>query len=90
MLAKVYELSDDWNLHKEDLDIKKFYLFNISDGTIVKLNEVSYDFLSLINGEKSLDNIGDEIHKAYKVEKQQLEKDLNELIQECVKRKILI
>jgi len=90
MENKVYNLSDDWNLHKEDLDIKKFYLFNISDGTIVKLNEVSYDFLSLADGEKSLENIIDEIHQTYKVDKKQLEKDLELLIQKCEKHKILI
>ena len=86
----VYKLSQDWVLHKEDSEIKKFYLFNISDGTIVKLNEVSYDFLSLIDGETGLDIVIGETFKIFKVEKSQLLKDLSELIQKCRDHKILI
>ena len=90
MNDSVFKLSVDWVLHKEDLKETKFFLFNVKDGTIVKLNEISFDFLSRINGEKNYSLILTELLKIYDVNEEQLNIDLTALLKKISKFEILI
>jgi hypothetical protein len=79
----ILKLSDDWNLHKEDLKVKKYYLFNVKDGDIVKLNEVSFEILKNINGIRTLQDIHNLIFNTFSVDTDVLWKDLFSLIEKC-------
>ena len=67
-------LSDNWNLFNDKtFEDKKYYLFNVSDGSIIKLNKISYDILEKCNGEHSLENIKKQVlQKARAIPKGQL------------------
>lgn len=85
----IFKLSNNWNLHKEDLNEKKYYLFNVSDGDIVKLNEISFEIFKNIDGSKTILNIFDIIYKIYNVDEDILWKDIYSLIKRGLKNKVL-
>lgn len=85
----IFKLSNNWNLHKEDLKKKKFYLFNVTDGDIIRLNEISFEILKNIDGTKTIQDIFDIIYMTYKVEEQILWDDIFLLIEKGVKNKAL-
>ena len=87
---KVFGLSDDSSLFKGDFKEKRFQLFNIESGSIYKLNEVSYDMLSLFDGEKSVQGVFNELKKLYNVGHEELQNDLHRLVREWVEKQILI
>jgi hypothetical protein len=87
---KVFALSDHFSLFKGDFKEKRFQLFNIESGTIFKLNEVSYDMLSLFDGEKSVQGVLNEMKKLYNVDYEELQNDLYRLVREWVEKQILI
>ena len=86
----IYRLSDDWNLHMEDLKERKFYLFNVYKGDIIKLNEVSFDILKNINGENTLRNILDILLEIYEVNEDILLKDIESLMKKCLQKGIIV
>lgn len=85
----VYKLSDNWSLHRESLETVKHYLFNIDGGDIIKLNSVSFDMLSFMDGTSSLENILDKISAGYDVDMSTLRNDLTVLIDKCLAKNIL-
>jgi len=85
----ILKLSDNWNLHKEDLKEKKFYLFNVTDGDIIRLNEISFEMLKNIDGTKTVQDIFDIVYMIYKVDKQVLWEDVFSLIEKAIKNKAL-
>ncbi len=85
----ILKLSNNWNLHKEDLKKKKFYLFNVTDGDIIRLNEISFEILKNIDGIKTVQDIFDIIHMAYEVDEQVLWEDVFSLIEKAIKNKAL-
>jgi|GEM_PF-904226 len=87
---KVFALSDNFSLFKGNFKEKRFQLFNIECGSIYKLNEVSYDILSLFDGEKSVQGVLNELKKLYNVDHEELQNDLYKLVREWVKKQILI
>jgi len=87
---KIFCLSEDYSLFKGDFKEKKFQLFNIKDGTIYKLNEVSYDMLSLFDGEKSVPGVLIRLKKMYNIKEEKLKEDLSKMIKEWIDKKILI
>jgi hypothetical protein len=87
---KVFMLSDNFSLFKGDFKEKRFQLFNITNGTIFKLNEVAYDMISLFDGEKSVQGVLNELKKLYNVDHEELQNDLHRLVREWVEKQILI
>jgi len=87
---KVFVLSDNFSLFEGDFNEKRFQLFNIESGTIFKLNEVSYDMLSLFDGGKCVQGVLDELKKLYNVDHEELQNDLYKLVREWVEKRILI
>jgi len=86
----VYFLADKFSLYQGDFNSKKFFLFDISDGSIYRLNEVAYDMLELFDGEKKLSDIYDILMAVYEVETLKLKEDLNFMVQNWVSNNILI
>ena len=86
----IFKLSDDWNLHQEDLKEKKYYLFNVKDGDIVKLNEVSFEILKIIDGIKTLQDFHNIIFSKFSVDKEVLWKDIFSLIEKCIEENAII
>lgn len=86
----IYELAGDFSLFKGDFKEKRFQLFNITDGTIYKLNEVSYDMLSLFDGEKNVKEVVNELKKLYNVDDEELQNDLYRLVRKWIEKQILI
>lgn len=89
-LNKIFQLSDAYSLFKGDFKGKKCYLFNVSDGTIYRLNEVAYDILSQFDGRKTVGDTLQSLLDLYEVQAQEIERDLNEKIQQWIYKKILI
>lgn len=87
---KALSLSDEYSLYKGDLKEKKYYLFNIVEGTIFTLNEVSYEMLTLFDGKKTIEDIISILQSTYDVDKKDLEEDFNRLLAKWTDRKILI
>jgi hypothetical protein len=87
---KIYCLSEDYSLFKGDFKEKKFRLFNIKEGTIFNLNEVSYDMLSLFDGEKTMEGLLIQLKKMYNIEEKKLKNDLYNMMKEWIEKKILI
>jgi hypothetical protein len=90
MENKVFELAGNFSLFKGDFKEKRFQLFNIESGSIFKLNEVSYDMLSLFDGEKNLEGVFNELKKLYNVEDEQLRDDLYRLVDRWIEKEILV
>jgi len=86
----IFKLPDDWNLHKEDLKAKKYYLFNVKDGDIIKLNEVSFEILKVIDGKKTLQDFHNIIFNKFSVDTDVLWKDIFSLIEKCIKKHVII
>jgi len=89
-MDKIYRLSDSFSLYKSDIKEKIYYLFNVSDGTIYRLNEVSYDMLSQFDGRQTVGEVLHFLLNLYNVQAQEIERDLNEKIQQWLDKKILI
>lgn len=90
LLNKILTLSDEYCLYNNDLKVKKYYLFNIVEGSIFTLNEVSYDMLSLFDGKKTTEGIISDLQSIYDVDKNELEEDFNKLLAKWIDKKILI
>jgi len=89
-MGKIYRLSDSFSLYKSDIKEKIYYLFNVSDGTIYRLNEVSYDMLSQFDGRQAVGDVLKSLLNLYDVQVQEIENDLNEKISQWLDKKILI
>jgi len=87
---KIFQLSEAFSLYKSDFKEKKYYLFNVSDGTIYKLNEVSYDMLSQFDGVQTVGDVLQFLLNFYDVQVQEIESDLNEKINQWLNKKILV
>ncbi|MGE5342309.1 MAG: PqqD family protein [Candidatus Omnitrophota bacterium] len=90
MENKIYRLSDNYSLFKGDFKEKRFQLFNIADGTIYKLNEVSYDMLSLFDGERNIEEIFNRLITMYDIEPEQLKQDFYTMVNSWLGNQILI
>jgi len=86
---KVYYLADNFSLFQGDFNHKKFFLFDISEGSIYRLNQVSYDMLSLFDGEKKLSEIFSSLIIDYDVEEAKLREDLNSMVENWINKSIL-
>ncbi|MCP5108201.1 MAG: PqqD family protein [bacterium] len=87
---KVYELSTDFSLFKGDFKEKRFQLFNVTDGSIFRLNEVSYNMLSQFDGEKNVKEVAIKLKSIYNVDEEKLEEDFSRMIDEWVSKNVLI
>lgn len=85
----IYRLADQWNLHREDLDPEKFYLFNTEDGRIIRLNEVSFKILEQFDGTNTLHDIYMQILHEFAVDENVLWNDIVALTTECLGKNVI-
>ena len=88
--SKKLKTSSDFMLYKGDGESLDFFLFNVKEGQVFQINATSYDFLSLCNGERTLQEIFVEMAKMYSIEGKTLEKDFTPLIEQWSELKIFI
>jgi len=67
-----------------------FFLFNIKNGKIYRLNKVSYSMLELFDGTLGTEYIFNLLSKRFNVERNHLKADLYRMIDEWTGRNILI
>ena len=80
----VYVLSPEWVLFKEKIKKMQFYLFNIKNGDVFVLNEVSFQILSSIDGKNTLEEVYEKLVSIYDVDKNKLIKDTDAILQKCI------
>ena len=90
MNNKVYKLSDSYSLFKGEFNENKYYLFNIEDGTIYRLNEVSYDILVLFDGTRDIETIEEIFINQYQGEHDRMKTDFGNLLKTWINKEILI
>ena len=90
MENKIYYLADNYSLFQGEFKSEKYYLFDIVEGSIFKLNEVSHDMLSHFDGENKVSDVLSSLLKEYDVEKEKLEEDLSSMVEEWVANDVLI
>lgn len=83
------KLSSDYMLYKDD-ESGEFFLINITSGNLFQLNDTSYDFLSLCNGECSYNQIQEKLLTIYSVGKEELNADFSAILAEWEKQKIIV
>lgn len=90
MNNKVYKLSDSYSLFNGEFKEKKYYLFNIEDGTIYRLNEVSYDILSLFDNVRDVETVLNMFVNLYQGESNKMKTGFEKIIQTWIDKEILI
>lgn len=76
-------LSPDFLLHKNE-EGNEYYLFNIVKGDAFQINEPSYDFLALCNGQRDLREIFYQLKETYSIDIDTLQNDFEKLIEQWV------
>lgn len=90
MENKVYVLSNSYSLFKGEFNEVKYFLFNIEDGTIYRLNEVSYDILSLFDGARDIETVMKVFVNLYQGEQDGMKADIWRLLEIWIDKKILV
>ena len=90
MEDNVYRLSEQYNLYGEDFDDKKHFLFDVVEGSIFNLNEISYIMLSLFDGKRSVGEILSRLMEIYEIDESTLREDFSSLLDQWTNEKILI
>lgn len=83
------KLSSDYMLYKDD-ESGELFLINITSGNLFQLNDTSYVFLSLCNGECSYNQIQEKLLTIYSVGKEELNADFSAILVEWEKQKIIV
>lgn len=90
MENKVYTLSNSFSLFKGEFNKEKYFLFNIEDGTIYRLNEVSYDILALFDSVRDIEAVLLRFINLYQGEHDRMKADFGKLLQSWIDKKILV
>jgi len=86
---EILQLKEEFILYKLEVDNGLFWLFNIENGDSYKLNEISYNILSLFDNNRSIENIKKDIIDKYPdMDSGIVIKDFEEFIIEMKKQKI--
>jgi len=89
-INKILQLKEEYILFKFDVGNGKFWLFNIKNGDSFKLNQTSYNMLSLIDRKRSIKEINKcLIDKFSNKNRDLILKDFKELIERMIQEKII-
>lgn len=89
-MGKVFKIAEEYSLYRGDFKEPKYYLFNVKDGTIYRLNEVSYDILRLIDGINTQDQILSRLLSIYDGDANVVTADFENLLNFWVEKMIII
>jgi len=90
MEQNIYKLSENYNLYREEFGEGKFFLFDLEEGSIFRLNEVSYTMLSFFDGKKNTGEIFSQLLETYDTDEKTLKEDFFSLLEEWTNQKIII
>ncbi len=83
-----FKLNEEFILHQiEELD--KYWLFNIVNGDIFNLNDVSMFILQMITEGNNFESLVFELLQQFDVEKNRAQNDLQRILQELLHEKII-
>jgi len=85
----IISLSEDYSLYSLDLKERKYWLFNVKDGSNFKLNAASYFILSKCDGQTSVGELKKESINRYQINEEIIIEDFEEFIVNCLKRQIV-
>ena len=85
-IKKIYKVCD--NIIIRGIN-KKFWALDSKTGSQYKLNELSFDILSLMNGKNTVESIIDAQFKKYQVEKVILTQDILHFISKSLEKGII-
>ena len=86
---EILQLKEEFILYKLEVDKGMFWLFNIENGDSFKLNEISYNILSLFDNNRSIEKMKKSILDKYPdMDSDIVLKDFEEIIIEMKKQKI--
>lgn len=85
----IYILAERYSLYSAEFKEHKYYLFDISDGTQYKLNEVSYAILASFDGQKTCSQVYQTLQEIYDVSNDRLKSDYETLLTDCLDKGIL-
>lgn len=87
---RIYSLSSSYSLFKGEFNTEKYYLFNIEEGTIYRLNEVSYDIISLFDGFRDINTIIGMFGEQYRGDQDKMKADIERLTGIWLDKSILV
>lgn len=90
LTQQVYQLAGDYILYRGQADEDRYYLFNVRDGKIFRLNAVSYAMLESFGGEETVEGIAVKLSKRFAAGIDEIRNDLTVMITEWTNRGILI
>jgi methyltransferase-like protein len=89
-LGSIYKLTSQYSLTGLEGDKPKYWLFDLKNGTIYRLNDISHYILSLLDGNNDVSSIMELILQQYEgSNKNEVFKDLQEFISICLKKGII-
>lgn len=86
----IFSLASDFVLSPSLEDKNRFHLFNIESGKIYKLNKVTYEFLSLLDGKKQLCDVYALLHAKFAVSPDLLYNDMEEILDKLITHSVLV
>ena len=83
------QLKEEFILYQLEVGEGKAWLFNIENGDSFKLNETSYDILSMFDGKRSIGEIRKCIADKYQdIDPGEISGDFDELVEEMIRNNI--
>lgn len=86
----VLKLNSNYSLSALESEKSKYWLFELNEGNIYRLNEVSYYMLSLLDGKITFANIIEAISNRYDgVSRDEIVQDSNKFFTQCLENGII-
>jgi len=85
----VFSLSSEYLLYRGKDGESDFFIFNIADGKVFKLNASSYAMIETFDGKRRLSEVVAVLQKRFDISPDQLSSDLFSLLRVWVDKKIL-
>lgn len=89
MAYRSYSLSKLYNLYSESFKEDKYYLFNLEDGAILRLNKTAHDIIALFDGKRSKADILEKMMEKYDAPLAEITKDIDNVINMCLEKGII-
>jgi len=86
----IFKLNSNYSLSALGSEKAKYWLFELIEGNIYRLNDVSYNMLSLLDGRTSFGGIVEAVVSQYEgATKEEIERDGKEFFAQCLSNGII-